>query len=151
MKSLMLAAAMCALAAPALAQNLPPATDPGTPRAPLPQDRGYDKPDPRTDAINAPNADTRAATNAAVAAQTAARPTVVIPPEAQAQYQEDIAAYRAALRQHRRTVRADEAFYDRQQRAYADAMFAWRVQVADCKSGITAACNAPAPDPAEFF
>lgn len=68
-----------------------------------------------------------------------------------ARYEEDRAAYIAALRTHRREAALDARIYDRQQRAYADAMYAWRVQVEDCRRGRRAACNAPTPDPANFW
>ncbi|MDB5702021.1 MAG: hypothetical protein JWL66_2220 [Sphingomonadales bacterium] len=69
----------------------------------------------------------------------------------QARYAEDRAAYLTALRSHNREAAMDAHIYDRQQRAYADAMYAWRVQVEDCRRGIRAACNAPTPDPANFW
>ncbi|MDB5714124.1 MAG: hypothetical protein JWO15_1521 [Sphingomonadales bacterium] len=69
----------------------------------------------------------------------------------QARYEEDRAAYLTALRSHNREAAMDAHIYDRQQRAYADAMYAWRVQVEDCRRGIRAACNAPTPDPANFW
>ena len=71
--------------------------------------------------------------------------------EAQAQYDLDLAAYDAAVRaQHAQTM-ADEAHYRHQRRAYADAMRAWRAQVAACRAGNNRACNAPSPDPAAFW
>ena len=139
------AAALFCLPVHLAAQTTPPSEDPGVPRTPLPYDRGYDKDSPRTDAINAPNQAARSAANAAVAAQTAVRPDMSA--EAKAQYDADMEAWRAAVRQQRREV----AHADRQQRAYADAMFAWRVQVADCHHGVRAACDAPSPDPADFW
>jgi hypothetical protein len=69
----------------------------------------------------------------------------------QARYEEDRAAYIAAVRSRHHEAAVDAHIYDRQQRAYADAMYAWRVQVADCKHGRRAACNAPTPDPANFW
>lgn len=65
----------------------------------------------------------------------------------QAQQNADLAAYDAALQAHGRQVAA----YTRQRRAYADAMAAWRVQVAACQQGHQPACKAPAPDPASFY
>ena len=68
-----------------------------------------------------------------------------------ASYQADMAAYRDAVRaQHHESMR-DQRHYDHQQRAYADAMRAWRHQVWACKHGSNAACNAPSPDPAAFW
>jgi hypothetical protein len=151
MKSTFLAAAaLLAFASPAVAQTTPPpAADPGAPRTPLEQDRGYDKPSPRTDAINAPNEAARAAANAEVAARPPSRTTMSV--EAQAQYDADLTAYIEALRAQRRIVAADERLYDRRQRAYADAMHAWRVQATDCRAGHRIACDAPSPRPADFF
>jgi len=150
MKSAFLAAAaLLAFANPAVAQTNPPSADPGQPRTPLEQDRGYDKPDPRTDAINAPNEAARAAANAEVAARPPSR--AEMNPAAQAQYDADLTAYMEALRTQRRIVAADERLYDRRQRAYADAMYVWRLQAADCRAGHRTACNAPSPNPADFF
>jgi hypothetical protein len=67
------------------------------------------------------------------------------------QYQQDMSAYRAALRAHHHAVNANARVYDHQQRAYADAMAAWRMQVRACHHGHTRACNAPAPDPANYW
>lgn len=68
-----------------------------------------------------------------------------------ARYEEDRAAYLTALRNRNRQVALDAHIYERQQRAYADAMYAWRVQVEDCRRGKRAACNAPTPDPANYW
>lgn len=64
-----------------------------------------------------------------------------------AQYDADVANYDAAMRAHGRA----DARYARQKRAYADAMAAWRIQTAACLKGHQVACNAPAPDPANFY
>jgi hypothetical protein len=64
-----------------------------------------------------------------------------------AQYDSDLANYDAAMRAHGRA----DAHYARQKQAYADAMAAWRVQTAACLKGHQVACNAPAPDPANFY
>ncbi len=64
-----------------------------------------------------------------------------------AQYDADLSNYDAAMRAHGRA----NAHYDRQKRAYADAMAAWRAQVAACEKGHQVACNAPTPDPANFY
>lgn len=69
----------------------------------------------------------------------------------QARYEEDRAAYIAARRARRQDAAIDATIYDRQQRAYADAMYVWRVQTADCKRGILKACKAPTPNPADFW
>lgn len=123
--------------------------DPGTPRAPLPADRGYDKPQTRTEAINAPNRDDVARANnmssgaAATAASTART-------EAEIQYDADMAAWLAALEARGETIAADRSVYLANQRAYADAMAAWRRQTEACKSGATAACKLPTPNPADY-
>lgn len=149
MKPIFLAAPALLLCAAHVSAQTPPATDPGHPRTPLEQDRGYDKPSARTDAINAPNQAERAAANAEVAARPPSR--TEMSPEAQAQYDADLAAYLSALRTRRQIAAADERLYVRQQTAYADAMYVWRLQVADCRAGRKEACKAPAPDPADFF
>jgi Ni/Co efflux regulator RcnB len=153
MKRILIAAAVLAsFAGPAIAQTNPPQSqDPGAPRTPLPQDRGYDKPSPRTDAINAPNEPARAAANAQVAAQSGAPAQPTLSAEAQAQYASDREAYRASLRQHNRDITANESFYSERELAYADAMRAWRAQAAACHHGSQAACNAPSPDPADYM
>ena len=69
----------------------------------------------------------------------------------QAQYQSDLAAYSAAMQAHGHQVASQDVHYARQQRAYADAMEAWRIQTAACKRGHDRACNAPTPDPANFY
>lgn len=69
----------------------------------------------------------------------------------QAQYDDDMAAYRAQVEAHQDAIAQDQTRYDRQQRAYADAMRAWRSQVYACKHGRTRACKAPTPDPANFM
>jgi len=69
----------------------------------------------------------------------------------QAQYQSDLSAYNAAMHAHGHQVASQDVHYAHQQRAYADAMEAWRIQTAACKRGHDRACNAPTPDPAEFY
>ena len=71
--------------------------------------------------------------------------------DAKAQYEADRAAYRAAVEAHGQAVMRDDIRYDRQQHAYADAMAAWRLQVAECQAGHRKACDAPTPDPASFY
>jgi hypothetical protein len=138
------------LAAPAMAQQ---SQDPATPRAPLPTDRGYDKDQPRTDAINAPNRAELDATNRAAnqAAQARDAANTGVTASAQAAYDYDMANYLNALRVHDAVAAGNEAQYRAKQRAYADAMRAWRVQVYDCNRGIIDACRAPTPDPAAFY
>lgn len=69
----------------------------------------------------------------------------------QAQYDADRAAYMDALAAHDHAVNRADARYIRQQRAYADAMAVWRVQVAACKRGHQRACDMPPPNPAAFY
>ena len=56
-----------------------------------------------------------------------------------------------ALVKHDAAVNRTDARYVRQQVAYADAMTAWRAQVRACKNGYKRACNAPTPNPADFY
>lgn len=96
----------------------------------------------RTDAINAANDAT---------AQQAAAQSKLMNDAAQARYVQDMAEFRETLRAEHRTAVADQQLYDHQQRAYADAMTAWRKLVADCNDGKQSACNASTPDPANFW
>jgi len=41
--------------------------------------------------------------------------------------------------------------YEYQQQAYARAMRDWRAQVAACQDGYRSACDAPPPDPADYW
>jgi hypothetical protein len=123
--------------------------DPGTPRAPLPTDRGYDKPQTRTEAINAPNRDDVARANA-MSSGAAATAASTARTEAEIQYDADMAAWLAALEARGEVIAADRSVYLANQRAYADAMAAWRRQTAACKSGATAACKLPTPNPADY-
>ena len=52
---------------------------------------------------------------------------------------------------HGHQVASQDVHYARQQQAYAQAMEAWRIQDAACKRGHQRACNAPSPDPADFY
>lgn len=71
---------------------------------------------------------------------------------AREQYNMDRLAYIAAIRaQHRRAVNRYDRRYIRQQNAYADAMAAWRRQVAACHRGNRHACAAPTPRVADFY
>jgi len=146
-RSLILAAlAGTALLTPALAQT---AAAPNTPHQELPYDRGYDKPSARADAVNAKEGPTTDALNAQADASAAA--TATTSADAQAQYDADRAAYLAALVQHDRAVNRTDARYARQQRAYADAMAVWRVQVQECKRGHQRACDLPPPNVADYY
>lgn len=104
----------------------------------------------QTPPADAPQNEARvAAANNAVVDQSTTR--LVVDADAQAAYEQDMAAYRDALRARHHDAVADARLYDHQQRAYADAMVAWRIQVAACHRGRRAACDAPAPDPAAFW
>lgn len=148
-RTAMLAAALMSSAALAQTQS----ADPGTPRTPLPIDRGYDKPQARTEAINAPNRAEVAATNNAAAAVATDRADSVNAANASAQaaYDYDMSVYVDRLRARDAKAVANEATYAKNQRAYADAMRAWRIQVYDCNRGVIAACRAPTPEPAAFW
>ncbi|MDO6413114.1 hypothetical protein Q4F19_01850 [Sphingomonas sp. BIUV-7] len=140
---LMLAAlAGVAMLSPALSQTAAPTKE-------LPYDRGYDKPTPRADAVNAQEAPVTANLNGqsgAAAANTASASTAD-----QAQYDVDRQAYLDALVQHDRAVDRTDARYMRQQRAYADAMSVWRVQVQECKKGHQRACKLPPPNVSDYY
>lgn len=142
---LSLAVAIAAVAVPAIAQ-----TSPGATHTPLPYDRGYDKDTPRTRAINDAARPGVESANAEVLASTDAQTQNGVVSD-QGQYARDMAAYQQALRAHRHVARADMRRYNRQQRAYADAMRDWRRQVYACHHGSTRACRAPTPDPANYW
>ena len=71
--------------------------------------------------------------------------------DAQSQYQADLAAYDDALARHDARADRQAEHYNRQQRAYADAMRDWRAQDYACRHGHNRACTAPAPDPANYY
>jgi hypothetical protein len=77
--------------------------------------------------------------------------TAVVRPEDQAAYDYDMEVYRAEVRATNRLAQSNAELAARQERAYADAMRAWRIQVADCRRGIIAACRAPTPRPGDFM
>ena len=145
MRQAVIATALLVLAAPIAAQS----ADPNAPRTPLPYDRGYDKDQPRTRAINdAERPEVQEANDLALAqSKTLAAPTVMGNAANEARYEADVAAYRDMLRQHRRDTRA----YVRQERAYARAMADWRAQVDACDRGSRTACNLPTPDPMNYM
>ncbi|WP_404713232.1 hypothetical protein [Sphingomonas sp. MMS24-J13] len=141
--------------APVLAQTAPP---PGPEGSAQEVARGYANPPmPNQAAINAGGQAGTASLNNQVAAADAAAQSSnqaaadAMSAEAQAQYQADREAYMAALVQHDRAVNRSDARYVRQQRAYADAMYAWRRQVYACKHGHQRACDMPPPDPSRFY
>jgi hypothetical protein len=143
---LMLAAlAGAAILSPAVAQT----GNPNAPHQELAQDRGYDKPTARADAVNAQEAPATAALNGqSDAAASASASTSVAN---QAQYDVDREAYVTALVKHDRAVDRTDARYMRQQRAYADAMSVWRVQVQECKKGHQRACELPPPNVSDYY
>jgi hypothetical protein len=161
LKHLVAGVALIAMAAPAIAQSAAttsPATqpgskdDPGTPRAPLPEDRGYDKPQVRTEAINAQTRDdvARANSTANITSGSSVN-AAAVQADLQAQYNSDMTSWLSAMRSRDAKMVANAAQYERQQRAYADAMYVWRMQVRDCERGFTFACNRPTPNPADFM
>lgn len=137
------ALAACSVAAAAQTGS----ASPDSPRTPLPYDRGYDKDSPRTRAINDAERPAVQAANNAAAVEAADAAAATRSP----QYEADLAAYDQALRDRRRVIATDRRIHARQQAAYADAMYAWRLQVAACDRGNRRACNAPTPDPAAFW
>ncbi|QJU59404.1 hypothetical protein HL653_18040 [Sphingomonas sp. AP4-R1] len=143
---LMLAAlAGAAILSPAIAQT----ANPAAPTQELPYDRGYDKPTARADAVNAQEAPVTDSLNA----QADVSATVKTNNAAanQAQYELDRQAYIDALVKHDTAVDRTAARYVRQQRAYADAMAVWRVQVQQCKQGHQRACDPPPPSVADYY
>lgn len=161
LKRMTLGVALLALAAPLAAQTAattsPPTQpgskdDPGTPRAPLPNDRGYDKPQVRTEAINAQTRDDVARANSTANISSGSSVSAAaIQADLQAQYSADMASWLSAMRTRDANMAANAAQYDRQQRAYADAMYVWRMQVRDCERGFQFACNRPTPNPADYM
>jgi len=147
------------LAATALAPSIAQTTgSENTGRSPQEEyQRGYAAtPMPNQAAINAAGAPGTAAINNQVATTTQANndanaATIAQYQETQAQYDADRAAYMDALVKHDSAVNRTDARYVRQQRAYADAMRAWRAQVWACKHGHPRACDAPTPNPADFY
>lgn len=71
--------------------------------------------------------------------------------EARGAYRADVARYDDAVRARHRSIMSSDAHYAHQRRAYAEAMQAWREQVAACHEGDGRACRAPTPDPAAFY
>ncbi len=159
LKSLTLGAALLALAAPLAAQTAattsPPTQpgsqdDPGTPRAPLPNDRGYDKPQVRTEAINAQTRDDVARANS-TASITSGSSVNAVQADLQAQYDADMASWLTSMNERDKSIVRNARTHAAQQRAYADAMYVWRMQVRDCERGFQFACNRPTPNPADFM
>lgn len=94
------------------------------------------------------NAQRLANANGVAAAQAHAE--VSMNAEQKDQYARDMAAYSDALHAQHRAEMADVRQYERQQRAYAGAMFDWRIQVEACRHGSTRACTAATPNPADY-
>jgi hypothetical protein len=67
------------------------------------------------------------------------------------QYAEDRAVYEAAVRARGRKIERQDTRDERVQNAYLKAMTDWRIQVEACKKGKNKACDAPAPDPANYL
>lgn len=131
-----------AMLSPALAQTSAPSRE-------LPHDRGYDKPSPRTDAINAHEGHVTDSLNAQ--ANGAATANATASTTAQAQYEVDRQSYMDALIKHDAAVDRTDMRYARQQRAYADAMAVWRIQVQECKKGHRRACDLPPPSVSDYY
>lgn len=137
----LLLAGATVIAAPLAAQTSP-ADGPGTP---LPYDLGHDNNSPRSNAGALQSRPATSAANRQALAETAQGGAVVAGD--QARYATDVDAYRAALRAHGR----DLAVNAQQERAYAMAMADWRAQVDACDRGRRRACEAPAPNPADYW
>ncbi len=146
---LIAATALIALSAPLSAQSTVQPAPALPPTQKLPADRGYDKETPRTQAVNAVEAPVTADLNRQVGRID--NDAAAINAAQQEAYTADMARYRSKVEATNNVIRNDAVRYDRQQRAYADAMTAWRVQAQACQKGKRAACNAPAPDPAAFY
>ena len=70
---------------------------------------------------------------------------------AQSAYQTDLSRYDQTVHARHRAIAAANGHYAHQRQAYAQAMQAWRGQVAACHAGDGRACRAPTPDPAAFY
>ncbi|PZU08555.1 hypothetical protein [Sphingomonas sp.] len=134
-----------ALLTPAIAQT----ADPHAAHQELAQDRGYDKPTARADAVNAKEGPVTDALNARAGASASA--TAATSEADRAQYDLDRQAYLEALVRHDAAVDRTDARYMRQQRAYADAMSVWRIQVQACKKGHQRACDMPPPNVSDYY
>jgi hypothetical protein len=119
------------------------------PAAELPQDRGYDKHDAKHDAVDAQEGARTRDLNATSALGAQVKEDVT---EAdQAEYQADLSAYHDEVMANRADAMKDMARFDRQQRAYADAMRQWRAQTIACEKGKMKACKLPTPRPADYY
>lgn len=129
------------------------AVAPTEPSRELPYDRGYDKQTPTHDAVDAAEKPVTETLNtrAAVVASGNRAAVATVNNANEAQYEADMAAYRAAVQANQQQISKDEARYERQQRAYADAMAVWREQKAACDRGVLKECKKPTPNPADFY
>ena len=119
------------------------AETPADPPVSDPYARGYSAPhSPAAPAVNAVEGPVTDSLNSQVATMDGVQ---------KAQYDKDMADYRNKVEANARQSMRDEARYRNQQRAYADAMFAWRLQTRACERGHVRACRAPTPDPADFY
>jgi len=138
------------LSSAALAQTDPQSGRPVTEEV----QRGYvGVPSPAEPAVDAAQKPvTQSLNNQVSAADAAASATnAAAAADAQAQYDADRAAYMDALVKHDAAVNRTDARYARQQSAYANAMSAWRIQVAACKAGHHRACDLPAPAASDYY
>lgn len=139
-----LAGALALAACPLIAQVPNPSPTPE-----LPQDRGYDKDTPKHQAVDVQEAPVTRDLNA-VAGQQAAGSTIAGEVD-QEQYRTDLEAYHADVMANRADAMRDEVRFERQQRAYADAMAQWRYQVRQCDKGSIKSCKLPTPNPADYY
>lgn len=137
-------ALLLAIAAAAPAQVPNP-----SPTRPAAQDRGYDKDTPKHEAVDAQEAPRTRQLNATSALGAAVKDEASAAD--QAQYEADLAAYHDAIMANRADAMNDMARFNRQQRAYAEAMAQWRVQSAACAKGKMPACRLPTPRPADYY
>lgn len=150
LKPLLSVVVAIASAAPLLAQS-----GEGTGRTPQQEyQRGYAAtPMPGQAAVDAQSHPAVAALNGQAAASQAQEQNAAAAQADvnRAQYDADRAAYMDALVRHDAAVDRTDMRWRRQQNAYADAMAAWRGQVAACKAGHRRACDMPAPNPADYY
>ncbi len=136
-KAKLLLPLMLGVALPALAET------PANPPVSDPYARGYTAPhSPAAPAVNAVEGPVTDSLNSQVATTDAGQ---------KAQYDKDMADYRSKVEANAQQSMRDDARYRNQQRAFADAMFAWRLQTRACERGHVRACRAPTPDPADFY
>jgi hypothetical protein len=133
----------------AAATMLPAQVPNPTPTPEAAQDRGYDKDTAKHEAVDAQEAPRTRELNAtsALGAEVKQEATV----EDQAAYQADLSAYHAEIMANRADAMRDSTRFNRQQRAYADAMAQWRTQTIACEKGTLKACKLPTPRPADYY